>query len=159
MVLFDIFISYGMIGLFIISIISSIIPIPSEPVVFGLLGIGGNPLLIFLILTFGSIFGAYVCYYIGKRGLTKIINIDNNKSQEKATHNYFQKHSVLLLLISPWIPVFVNLAPVVAGIQNYDLKRFLFVILIANIIKSTGVVYLSISVINWLTMWARLGKI
>jgi membrane protein YqaA with SNARE-associated domain len=131
MVLFDIFISYGMIGLFIISIISSIIPIPSEPVVFGLLGIGGNPLLIFLILTFGSIFGAYVCYYIGKRGLTKIINIDNNKSQEKATHNYFQKHSVLLLLISPWIPVFVNLAPVVAGIQNYDLKRFLFVIIIA----------------------------
>ena len=140
-----------MIGLFIISIISSIIPIPSEPVVFGLLGIGGNPIQIFLILTFGSIFGAYICYYIGKRGLTQIIKIDNNKSHEKTTHNYFQKHSVLLLLISPWIPVFVNLAPVVAGIQNYDLKRFLLLILIANIIKSTGVVYLSISVINWLT--------
>jgi membrane protein DedA with SNARE-associated domain len=139
-----------MIGLFIISIISSIIPIPSEPVVFGLLGIGGKPILIFLILTFGSIFGAYICYYIGKRGLTQIIKIEN-KSHEKTTHNYFQKHSVLLLLISPWIPVFVNLAPLVAGIQNYDLKRFLFLILIANIIKSTGVVYLSISVINWLT--------
>jgi len=151
MALFDIFISYGMIGLFIISIISSIIPIPSEPVVFGLLGIGGNPILIFLILTIGSLFGAYICYHIGKRGLSKIINIDNNKSHEKATHNYFREHSVLLLLISPWIPVFVNLAPLVAGIQNYDLKRFLFVISIANIIKSTGVVYLSISVINWLT--------
>jgi len=151
MALFDIFISYGMIGLFIISIISSIIPIPSEPVVFGLLGIGGKPGLIFLILTFGSIFGAYICYHIGKRGLTKIINIDNNKSQEKTTHNYFRKNSVLLLLISPWIPVVVNLAPLVAGIQNYDLKRFLFLISIANIIKSTGVVYLSVSVINWLT--------
>jgi membrane protein YqaA with SNARE-associated domain len=151
MVLFDVFISYGMIGLFIISIISSIIPIPSEPVVFGLLGIGGNPGLIFLILTFGSIFGAYICYHIGKRGLAKIIKTDKNKYHEKTTHNYFRKHSVLLLLISPWIPVLVNLAPLVAGIQNYDLKRFLFLILIANIIKSTGVVYLSISVINWLT--------
>jgi len=151
MALFEIFISYGMIGLFIISIISSIIPIPSEPVVFGLLGIGGNPRMIFLILTIGSILGAYICYYIGKRGLTKIININSNKSQEKSTHNYFREQSVLLLLISPWIPVFVNLAPLVAGIQNYDLKRFLFLISIANIIKSTGVVYLSISVINWLT--------
>jgi membrane protein DedA with SNARE-associated domain len=140
-----------MIGLFIISIISSVIPIPSEPVVFGLLGIGGDARQIFLILTFGSIFGAYICYHIGKRGLNKIINIDNNEYQEETTNNYFQKHSVLLLLISPWIPVFVNLAPFVAGIQNYDLKRFLFLISIANIIKSTGVVYLSISVINWLT--------
>jgi len=152
MALFDVFISYGMIGLFIVSIISSIIPIPSEPVVFGLLGIGGNPVLIFLILTFGSILGAYICYYVGNRGLTKIIKIDDTKYQEKTTHNYFRKHSVLLLLISPWIPVFVNIAPVVAGIQNYDLKRFLFLILIANIIKSTGVVFLSISVINWLTI-------
>ncbi len=151
MALFDVFISYGMIGLFIISIISSIIPIPSEPVVFGLLGIGGDPRLIFLILTFGSIFGAYICYYIGKRGLNKIIKIDNNKYQEKTTRNYFRKHSALLLLISPWIPVFVNFAPLVAGIQNYDLKRFLLMISIANIIKSTGIVYLSISVINLLT--------
>ena len=151
MALFEVFISYGMIGLFIISIISSIIPIPSEPVVFGLLGIGGDPRLIFLILTLGSIIGAYICYHIGKHGLTQIIKNDNNKSHEKTTHNYFQKQSVLLLLISPWIPVFVNLAPLVAGIQNYDLKRFLFLILIANLIKSAGVVYLSISVINWLT--------
>ena len=151
MALFDIFISYGMIGLFIISLISSIIPIPSEPVVFGLLGIGAKPLLIFLILTFGSVFGAYLCYHIGKRGLTKMIKFDNNKIHEKTTLNYFQKHSVLFLLISPWIPVFVNLAPLVSGIQNYDLKRFLLLISIANIIKSTGVVYLSISVINWLT--------
>jgi len=150
MALFDIFISYGMIGLLFISIISSIIPIPSEPVVFGLLGIGGNPGLIFLILTFGSIFGAYMCYYIGKRGLTKIINFDNTY-HEKTTHNYFRKHSVSLLLISPWIPVFVNLAPLVAGIQNYDFKRFIFLISIANLIKSAGVVYLSVSVINWLT--------
>lgn len=151
MTLVEIFISYGMIGLFIISIISSIIPIPSEPVVFGLLGIGGNPEFIFLILTFGSILGAYICYHIGKHGLTQIIKINNNKSHEKSTLNYFQKYSVLFLLISPWIPVFVNLVPFIAGIQNYNLKRFLFLISIANIIKSTGIVYLSINVINWLT--------
>ncbi len=151
MALFEFFVSYGLIGLLIISIISSIIPIPSEPVVFGLLGIGGNPGRIFLILTFGSIIGACICYFVGKHGFTKIYHIDYDGYQERTMIKYFQRNRVLLLLISPWIPVFVNLAPIVAGIQNYDLKRFLFLITIANIIKSTGMVYLSMSVIDWLT--------
>lgn len=42
MVLFEIFISYGMAGLLLIALISSIIPIPTEPVVFGLLDVGKN---------------------------------------------------------------------------------------------------------------------
>jgi len=112
MALFEVFISYGMIGLFIISIISSIIPIPSEPVVFGLLGIGGNPLMIFLILTFGSIFGAYICYLIGKRGLTQIIKNDNNKSHEKTTHNYFQKTKCFITSNFTMDPCFCQPCPI-----------------------------------------------
>jgi molybdenum cofactor biosynthesis enzyme MoaA len=74
--------------------------------VFGLLGIGGKPILIFLILTSGSIFGAYISYYVGKHGLTRIIKIHSNKYQEESTQNYFRKHSILLLLISPMDPGF-----------------------------------------------------
>ncbi len=152
MTLFDVFISSGMIGLFIISIISSIIPIPTEPVVFGLLGVGGNPGLIFIILTSGSIIGASIGYFMGKHGLTKIIRF-HNKEKEKEMQIYFRKYGVLFLLISPWIPVVVDLAPMVAGIQNYDSKRFLIVISAANVVKSTGIVYLSMSVINWWTFF------
>ncbi len=118
MTLFDLFVSYGIIGLFIISLISSIIPIPSEPVVFGLLGVGGNPELIFIILTSGSILGASLGYFIGKHGLTKIIKFQNKENEKKA-RIYFRKYGLLFLLISPWIPFVVELAPIVAGIQNY----------------------------------------
>ena len=58
MALLDIFIFYGMVGLFIVSFLSSIIPIPTEAVVFGLLGAGGDAGIIFIILTLGSILGA-----------------------------------------------------------------------------------------------------
>jgi membrane protein YqaA with SNARE-associated domain len=155
MVLFEIFISYGMIGLFIISFISSVIPIPTEPVVFGLLGIGGNPYLIFIILTSGSIFGASAGYFTGKHGLTKIIRFHNDVEKDNKIQMYFHRHGALFLLISPWIPIVVDLAPIVAGIQNYDSKRFLIVISIANVIKSTGIVFLSISIINWWTLFMR----
>jgi membrane protein YqaA with SNARE-associated domain len=154
MALFDLFISYGIIGLFIISLISSIIPIPSEPVVFGLLGIGGNPELIFITLTSGSILGASVGYFMGKHGLTKIIKFQN-KENEKKTRMYFRTYGLFFLLISPWIPFVVELAPIVAGIQNYDSKRFLIVISIANIFKSIGIVYLSITVIEWWKLFMR----
>ena len=156
MALFELFISYGMIGLFIISIISSIIPIPSEPVVFGLLGVGGNPDLIFIILTSGSLIGASLGYYMGKHGLTKIIQ-HHNKEKENQTRIYFRKYGTLLLFISPWIPVVVDLDPKVAGIQNYELNRFLIVILIENIFKIIVVLVLSITIISLWTLFTKYG--
>ncbi len=153
MAIFDIFIIYGMIGLFIISLISSIIPIPSEPVVFGLLGAGGNPGLIFIILTSGSIIGAFLGYLMGKHGLTKLIQ--SQKDKEEQTDMYFRKYGGLFLMVSPWIPFVVELAPMVAGMQNYDSKRFLIIISIANIFKSTGIVYLSITIIDWWTLFMK----
>jgi len=152
--LFELFISYGMIGLFIISLISSIIPIPTEPIVFGLLETGKNLELIFITLMAGSIIGASLGYLMGKYELRKIIPF-HDKEKEKQMQIYFRKYGAPFLLISPWIPLVGDLAPMVAGIENYDYKRFLIVISIAKIIKSIGIVYLSIRVIEWWTLFIK----
>ena len=120
--LFELFISYGMIGLFIISLISSIIPIPTEPIVFGLLETGKNLELIFITLMAGSIIGASLGYLMGKYELRKIIPF-HDKEKEKQMQIYFRKYGAPFLLISPWIPLVGDLAPMVAGIENYDYKR------------------------------------
>ncbi len=148
MVLFEIFIAYGIAGLFLISLISSIIPIPTEPVVFGLLDIGKNPEIILLILIAGSIIGASLGYLLGKYELRKIIPF-HDKEKEKQMQMQFRKYGALFLLVSPWIPLVGDLAPMVAGIENYGSKRFLIVISTAKIIKSFGIVYLSIEAIEW----------
>ncbi|NJD54576.1 MAG: DedA family protein [Candidatus Methanoperedens sp.] len=151
MVLFELFIAHGMMGLFTISLISSVIPIPTEPAVFGLLDVGKKPEIILTTLIVGSIIGASLGYLVGKYKLRKIIPF-HNKEKEKQMQMYFRKYGALFLLVSPWIPLVGDLAPMVAGIENYESKRFLIVISAAKIIKSIGIVYLSIKVIDWWTL-------
>jgi membrane protein YqaA with SNARE-associated domain len=154
MVLSELFIAHGMMGLFAISLISSIIPIPTEPAVFGLLDIGKKPEIILMTLIVGSIIGASLGYLVGKYELRKIIPF-HDKEKEKQMLMYFRKYGAVFLLVSPWIPLVGDLAPIVAGIENYESKRFLIVISAAKIIKSIGIVYLSIKVIDWYTFFIK----
>jgi membrane protein YqaA with SNARE-associated domain len=154
MILFKIFISYGMLGLLFISLISSIIPIPTEPVVFGLLDVGKKPELVLIVLIVGSISGAIIGYFLGKFELRKII-LFHNKENEKMMQKHFRKYSAALLLVSPWIPIVGDLAPIVAGIENYETKKFLVIISIAKTIKCFGIIYLSMKVIHWWTLFIK----
>ena len=152
MVLFELLISYGMLGLFIIALISSIIPIPTEPVIFGLLDVGKKPVF---VLALGSIAGAYIGYLLGKYELRKLIPF-HDKKKELMMQIQFRRYGALLLLVSPWIPIVGDLAPMVAGIENYESRKFLLVISVAKTIKCIGIIYLSIKVIDWWTPFIKL---
>ncbi|MCX9011282.1 MAG: VTT domain-containing protein [Candidatus Methanoperedens sp.] len=140
MELIEIFISYGLIGLFAIGIISSIIPVPTEMAVLGLIDVGKNPQVILIVLVTSSIIGAFLGYLVGKYELRKIIPF-HDKEKERRMQMHFRKYGALFLLVSPWIPLIGDLAPVVAGIENYETRKFLTVISIAKIIKSIAIVY------------------
>ena len=152
--LFELFASYGILGLFFTGLISSIIPIPTEPVVFALLDIGKNPELILITLVIGSIFGAFLGYLVGIYGLRKIV-LFHSMEKERQVQLYFRKYGALYLLISPWIPIVGDIAPMVAGRENYELKKFLIVISAAKTIKSIGIVYLLIEGIEWWTLFVK----
>ncbi len=154
MVLFHLFTSYGMLGLFAISLISSLIPIPTEPVVFGLLDMGKDPDMVLMTLVTGSIIGASLGYIVGKYELRRIIPFHDTE-KEKKMQMHFRKYGAIFLLISPWIPLVGDLAPIVAGVENYDEKKFLIVISAAKIIKAIGIVYLSIKVIDLWTVFLK----
>ncbi len=152
--LFELFASYGILGLFFTGLISSIIPIPTEPVVFALLDIGKNPELILITLVIGSIFGAFLGYLVGIYGLRKIV-LFHSIQKERQVQLYFRKYGALYLLVSPWIPIVGDIAPMVAGRENYELKKFLIVISAAKTIKSIGIVYLLIEGIEWWTLFVK----
>ncbi len=154
MALLELFISYGILGLFAISLISSIIPIPTEPVVFELLKNRITPEIILFALISGSIIGAFLGYAIGRYELRKIIPFHDTE-KEKQIQMQFRRYGALFLVISPWIPLVGDLAPVVSGIENYDFKKFLAVISIAKIVKSIGIVYLSIRFVDWWTLFIK----
>jgi len=145
---FRLFIAYGLMGLFGISLISSVIPIPTEPIVFALLRMGENPEIVLILLITGSIIGASIGYLVGKYELRRLIPFHNKKKEEEM-QMYFRKYGGVILLVSPWIPIVGDLAPMVAGIENYESKKFLIVISIAKIIKSIAIIYLSMEAIEW----------
>ncbi len=148
MLLSKLFIVYGLPGLFLIGLISSIIPIPTEPIVFALLRAREKPEIVLILLITGSIIGASIGYLLGKYELRKLIPFHNRRKEEQM-QMYFRKYGGVILLVSPWIPIVGDLAPMVAGIENYESKKFLIVISIAKIIKSIAIVYLSIEAIGW----------
>ncbi len=143
-----------MLGLFAIGLISSLIPIPTEPVVFGLLDMGKDPDIVLMTLIAGSIIGASLGYIVGKYELRRIIPFHDTE-KEKEMQMHFRKYGAIFLLVSPWIPLVGDLAPMVAGVENYDKKRFLIVISAAKIIKAIGIVYLSIKAIYWWTIFLK----
>lgn len=154
MILIKLFISYGMAGLFAVSLISSIIPIPTEPVVLELLRVGKNPEIILITLILGSIIGASLGYIVGRYELRRLIPF-HDKEKEKEMQMYFRKYGAVFLLVSPLIPLVGDLAPIVAGIENYESKKFLIVISIAKIFKSILIVYFSIKAIDWWTSFIK----
>lgn len=154
MAIFELFVSYGMTGLFAIGILSSIIPIPTEPVVLGLLDIGENPQLIFIILITGSVLGASLGYLAGKYELRRFM-VFHNVENEKKVQKYFREYGGLMLLVSPWIPLVGDLVPMVAGIENYEPKKFIIVISAAKIIKGIGIIFMSVKVIEWWTLFMK----
>lgn len=154
MILFELLKSYGIMGLFAVSILSSVIPIPTEFGVVELLRVGTNPGIIIITLIAGSIMGASLGYLLGKYELQKLIPF-HNKEREKDVHMHFRKYGATLLLVSPWIPFVGDLAPMVAGIENYETKKFLMVISVAKVIKSVGVVYLLMKGIHWWTLFMK----
>ncbi len=151
---FRLFIAYGLIGLFGISIVSSIIPIPTELAIWALLRKGGNPETIAITLIVGSIIGASLGYLVGKYGLQKLMPF-HKEEREKEVHAHFRKYGAALLLVSPWIPLVGDLAPMVAGIENYEAKKFLIVISVAKIFKSAAVVYLLMKGIHWWSLFIK----
>jgi len=154
MFLFELFFAYGLMGLFAISVISSIIPLPTEFVIVELLRVGEHPEIIIITLIVGSIIGASLGYLVGKYELQKLVPF-HKEEREKEVHMHFRKYGAALLLVSPWIPLIGDLAPMVAGIENYGYKKFLIVISAAKIVKSIGVVYLLIKGIHWWTLFIK----
>ena len=146
-------IKYEMIGLFINSVFSSIIPIPTELITSMLLLSKVNKILIFIILDAGSIVGGYLAYFIGMRYhsfiqsrlnellkvtfLSKLLNIVNG-------------HAELLLILSPWLPFIGDSLCILAGSARYDLRKFLIYISVGKTIKAFAIIISLASIIPYL---------
>ena len=133
----------GLIGLFINSLLSSVIPIPTELITSGLLLEGQSKIVIFVILVTGSILGGFIAYYVGYGGLAflKRLRKEPSKKSEDTSTSLLRKYGWIILFISPWIPIIGDYIPIVAGATKYNFRLFTIAIVSGKIVKGIAIVF------------------
>jgi membrane protein YqaA with SNARE-associated domain len=50
--------------------------------------------------------------------------------------------------LSPWIPIFGDVIPIIAGVKKYNFKKFVVVMSIGKTVKAVAIVYFLAIVIS-----------
>ncbi|MDD5023183.1 MAG: VTT domain-containing protein [Candidatus ainarchaeum sp.] len=134
--------SFGYIGIFIVSLLSSatiLIPAPGWLAVLEL-GRFLDPVLLALFAGSGAAIGELTGYFAGS-GLVGMM--ENNKHLFDKHKEIIQKHGFFAILFLAFIPnPFFDLAGVSAGVLKMDLKIFLSACFLGKILKFLLLAYL-----------------
>jgi membrane protein YqaA with SNARE-associated domain len=138
------FVKYGLAGLFVNSVLSPVIPIPTEIAVSALI-VGEQSLFaIAIILAVGSIIGSLFGYFLGYSGNRTFLKLHKRTANTDLNreHKLLAKYGWLVMLFSPWMPFIGNVLIIMAGSKRYNFKAFAISIAAGQIIKAFGTVYL-----------------
>lgn len=140
-----IFLKYGLLGLFLNGLLSSVIPIPTELTTSALLAGGEDEHAVFIVLTISSIIGGFLAYYLGRTGnkIFKHIHKTPKKQDEERSHGLLLKYGWLAIFFCSWIPILGDVIPIVAGAKKYDFERFAIAMSAGKAIKAVAIVYFS----------------
>ncbi len=79
---------------------------------------------VYVMLTFAALLGDNSNYWIG-RTVPNLFNKFINKKYLAQTHEFYEKHGVLTLVIAQFVPIIRTFAPFVAGIGDMTYGKFL----------------------------------
>jgi len=140
----NIFQEYGIIGLFLNSLLAATaIPLPTEILTSALLIGGENIFLVGIALIIGSTIGGILNYFIGFGGNKLIRKMKKKVDVEK----HGKKHNKLLdkfgwgaIFFAAWIPVIGDLILISAGVKKMKFLKFSIFMISGKIIKTVIVV-------------------
>ena len=140
----NIFQEYGIIGLFLNSLLAATaIPLPTEILTSALLIGGENIVLVAITLIIGSTIGGILNYFIGFGG-NKLIKKMKKKSdvekQDKNHNKLLDKFGWSAIFFAAWIPIVGDLILISAGVKKMKFIKFSIFIISGKIIKTIIVV-------------------
>ena len=140
----NIFQEYGIIGLFLNSLLAATaIPLPTEILTSALLIGGENIILVAIVLIIGSVIGGILNYFIGFGGNKLVKKMKKKSDIEK----HDKKHNKLLdkfgwsaIFFAAWIPIVGDLILISAGVKKMKFAKFSIFMVSGKIIKTIIVV-------------------
>ena len=140
----NIFQEYGIIGLFLNSLLAATaIPLPTEILTSALLIGGENIVLVGLALVIGSVIGGVLNYFIGFGGnklFKKIKRKTDIETNEKKHNKILDKFGWSAIFFAAWIPVIGDLILISAGIKKMKFVKFSIFMVSGKIVKTIIVV-------------------
>jgi len=142
----NVFQDYGIIGLFLNSLLSATaIPLPTEILTSALLIGGENVFLVGSVLVLGSTIGGLLNYFIGFGG-NKLVNKfkkkknGNNVAHEKKGNKLLDKFGWGAIFFASWIPVIGDFILISAGAKKMKFSKFIAFMISGKVVKTIAVV-------------------
>ena len=140
----NIFQEYGIIGLFLNSLLAATaIPLPTEILTSALLIGGENIVLVAITLIIGSTIGGILNYFIGFGGnklIKKMKKKSNVEKQDKNHNKLLDKFGWSAIFFAAWIPIVGDLILISAGVKKMKFIKFSIFMISGKIIKTIIVV-------------------
>ena len=64
-----------------------------------------------------------------------------DREKEKRSTVLLDRYGWIIIFLSPWIPIFGDVIPIVAGVKKYDFKKFVIIMSIGKTVKAVAIVY------------------
>ncbi len=140
----NVFQDYGIIGLFLNSLLSATaIPLPTEILTSALLIGGENVFLISVVLILGSTIGGLLNYFIGFGGNKLVSKFKKKKigvEYEKKGSKLLDKFGWGAIFFASWIPVIGDLILISAGVKKMKFTKFIAFMVTGKMVKTIAVV-------------------
>jgi len=125
-------------------IAATLFPAGSEALLAYDISQGYSLYLLLLVATLGNTLGSLVNYYLGLKGEAYLEEKNYLKKEKIEKYkSFFDKYGGYTLLLS-WMPLIGDPITFIAGILNYDVKKFIPIVLIAKFGRYVVVAYLVI---------------
>ena len=142
----NVFQDYGIIGLFLNSLLSATaIPLPTEILTSALLIGGENVFLVGVVLILGSTIGGLLNYFIGFGG-NKLFSKyrkkkkENSSKHEKKSHKLLDKFGWGAMFFASWVPVIGDFILISAGAKKMKFSKFVVFMVTGKVVKTIAVV-------------------
>lgn len=167
--LLSLVISFGLLGIFLVSIVdSSFVPLPIPGVTDIMLVLfaaeHANVFLLVLLATFGSALGGLFSYQVGQSGGMAFIEKRIPKRIFKRVTGWMETHAVLAVAVPALLPPPMPLSPFVlaAGALKMSRSKFMWAFTLSRLVRHTAAAALGIYfgpqvLVLWNTVMSKYG--
>ena len=143
--------SFGLLGLFIVSIVdSSFVPLPipglTDIMIILMAARHQNVILLVLVASIGSALGGYFSHQVGQRGGMAFLEKRVSPRILKPICDWMEKHAILSVALPAILPPPMPLSPFVlaAGALNMARKKFMIAFAVSRTLRHTAAAWLGV---------------